>query len=373
MAQVTTTNPADFAFRRTVYLSREMLKTAMFSLRMYQFAEKKTFPGKGSTSIRFFRARKARKATGGQGPAQLTEGVQNLRRSEVAVGHLDCFLSQRGDDFEITDVVDATDVLDTLKVYMKTIGQDAALDFDSILTACVMGDATTANKAAALGLGGIQTTLFNSNATYGIATANYFERFAGVVNSGVSSNDFATLAGLSRANAKFTRLEHLRAITQLRANDVLPPDGKVYPVLVPPQVKFDIRQDTTLVSAFTQRDNKELYKWEEFELDGGAFIEQTNPWQEKNVYGTQDATGGIFTSLYLADDPFGCVRIDSNKAGGDPASPKVIVLDTPDKSDRYNQIVAGAWKSYFGAILKLTTDSTDVPRVCALRTQSSFQ
>lgn len=344
----------------------------MFSLRMYQFADTKTAPAAGTLAIRFFRARKAKKAGGGQGPQNLTEGTVNQHKTEVSVGNLDCYLNQRGDDFEISDIVRATDVLDTLKVYMKTVGEDAALDFDQVMTNSIMGDASTANKAKALGLGNVQTTLFNSNNTYGIATAKYFERFAGVVNTGNSANDFTTLAGETPANSKWTRLEHLRALTQLRANDVKPPDGKVFPVICPPQVKFDIRQDATLVAAMTQRDNAKLYKWEEFELDGGAFIESTNPWQELATYGTYDNTGGIYTTLYLGDDAFGTVRISSNVAGGDPAAPKITVLDEPDKSDPYNQKVIGAWKAYYGSILKITSDATDVPHIVALRTQSAF-
>jgi N4-gp56 family major capsid protein len=352
-----------------------MLKTLMFSLRMYQFADRKTAPAQGTLAIRFFRARKAKKAAGGQGPQNLTEGVVVQHKTEVSVGNLDCYLNQRGDDFEISDIVRATDVLDTLKVYMKTVGEDAALDFDQVMTNSIMGNATTANLAKALGLGAAQTTLYNSNAAYGVATAKYFERFAGIVNTGNSGNDFASLLGETPANSKFTRLEHLRALTQLRANDVKPPDGKVFPVIVAPQVKFDIRQDSTLVAAMTQRDNAKLYKWEEFELDGGAFIESTNPWQESQAsgYGTYDNTGTVFTSMYLGDDAYGTVRISTNVAGGDPAAPKITVLDEPDKSDPYNQKVIGAWKAYYGSILKITSDATDVPHVVALRTQSSFQ
>ena len=381
MAQASTTNPADFANRRVVYLSKKFFNALQFSLRMEQFAQKKDAPAAGTLAIRFFRPRKAARSgstgTGGAGTgiANLTEGVQNLRKTQVGVGNLDCYLNQRGDDFEISDIVRATDVLDTLSIYMKTLGADAALDLDSVMAASILGDCTTAAKAKALGVSSnAQTTLFNSNASYGVATAGYFERFAGVANTGVSANDFGTLAGLSRANGKFTRLENMRALTQLKANDVMPPDGMAYPVIVPPQVMFDIRQDVTLVGAMTQRDNKALYKWETVELDGAAFIEGTNPWQEAaGGYGTYNAAGGIFSLLYLGDEAFGTVRLSTNIAGGDPSAPKITVLDQADKSDRYNQVVAGSWKVFYGAMLILTSDPSDVPHVVALRCQSTFQ
>lgn len=377
MAAITTTNPADFAQRRTVLLEREMLKSLLFQLRFEQFADKKTVEGKGTQAVRFFRARKAARSgstgTGGAGTgiANLTEGTTNLRNTQVGVGSLDCYLNQRGDDFTITDIVKATDVLDTLRIYMKTTGEDAALDYDSIIQASILGNATTANLAKALGLGAAQTTLYNSNASFGIG---YFERFAGVVNTGNSANDFATLAGLQPAQGKFTRLENLRAITQLRSNDVKPKDGKTYAAVISPQVMFDIRQDATLVGAMQYRDNALLYKWEEFTLDGAAFIESTNPWQEAGGgYGTYNAAGGIFTNLYIGDDAFGTVLINDKTAGSSPAAPKVVVLDKPDKSDPYNQRVVGAWKAYYGSILKITSDASDVPHVVASRVQTTFK
>lgn len=381
MAQINTgiggaaQNPADFANRRQTFFNKELMKALEFHLRMDQFAQKKTLPAnKGTNTIRFFRPRKARKATGGMGPTNIQEGSIARRKSEVGVGYVDCALNQRGDDSELTDVVEATDILDTVKFYTKTLGMDAALDFDSVITNALFGNATTALLARALGLGAAQTTLYQSNATYGVATAKYFERFAGVVNTGNSAADFATLAGLQKAQAKFTRLEHLRALTQLKSNDVHAPDGKTYPVVTPPQIMFDIRQDTTLVAAMTQRDNNKLYKWEEFELDGGAFIESTNPWTESQGggYGTQDPAGTIFGLLYIGDDAYGVPKLSTTKAGGDPRAPQVMILDEPDKYDPYNQLVIIAWKAFYGAIMLLTSDSSDVPHVVGLRCQTSF-
>jgi hypothetical protein len=147
MAQATTTNPADYAYRRVVYLSTKLLQVLENNLRMAQFAEKKSAPAEGLQAIRFFRPRKAKGRTiafaAGQGPTNLTEGTPAFRRTEVSVGHVDCYLNQRGDDFEISDIARATDVLDTLNVYMETAGRDAALDFDSILSAAIFGNAST--------------------------------------------------------------------------------------------------------------------------------------------------------------------------------------------------------------------------------------
>lgn len=369
MAQASTSNPADFGYRRAVYLEREVLKTLLWQLRMEQFAVKKTAPAKGTQFIRFFRAAKAARTA-----TNITEGVITRNKTQVGVGHLDCYLIQRGDDFEITDIAEATDLLDTLRIYMKTIGENAALDYDSIITASVLGNASTAPLATNLGLGAAQTTLYGSNNTFGIG---FFERFAGVANTGVSANDFATHAALQAAQAKFTRLENLRAATQLRVNDVKPKDGKAYACVIAPQVMFDIRQDGTLVGAMQYRDNNLLYNWEEFMLDGIAFIESTNTWAEvAGGYGTltTPANGGnIFANLYIGDDPFGTVTISDKRAGSSPAAPKIMVYDEGDKYDPKNQLTIGAWKSFYGSILKVTSDTSDVPHVVASRVQTTFK
>lgn len=348
-----------------------MLETLKFALRFEQFADKKTFPSSGTLSVRFYRAAKATRTS-----QVLTEGVLNRNNSTVGVGHLDSYLIQIGDDFQITDIVTATDVLDTLKIYVTTIGgTNAALDYDSVIQASLLGDCTSNGKASALKVGTqAQTTLFNSNALYGIG---YFERFAGLPNTGNSANDWATLNGLSAAQGKFTRQENLRAITQLRANDVPPPDGEMYPAMVPPQVIYDIRQDGTLVGAMQYRDNEKLYKWEKFSLDGAAFIEHTNPWTE-NQYGVNanpnrtSTNGNVYANIYIGADAFGTVMIDDKRAGSTPAAPKLTILDEPDKSDPYNQTVQGAWKAYYGSIMKLTSDSSDVPHVVCSRVQTTF-
>ncbi len=367
MAQTSTSNPADFANRRQTYFSRELFEALDFNLRMQQFAQKKTLPANaGTLAIRFFRPRKAK--TGG--PRNLTEGSTSTPLSEVGVGFVDATLNQRGDRSQITDIVKATDILDTVQLHVKVLGKDAALDFDTICQNAIFADATSAGKALALGIGtAAQTTLFNSNALYG---KGFFERFAGTANTGVSATDFGTFNALTSAQGKFTRLEHLRALTQLRSNDVHPDMGNQYPVIVPPQVMFDIRQDGTLVNAMTQRDNAKLYKWEEFSLDGGAFIESTNPWIEKNTYGTLDTTGGNYGLLYLGSEAFGVPKLSNNVAGGDPTAPRIVILDKADKSDPFNQRVDIAWKALYGAILILTSDASDVPHVCALRVKSTF-
>jgi N4-gp56 family major capsid protein len=374
MAIQTTSNPSDFAYRRQEYLARVAWPELEFQLRMYQFAQKETIPAKGFKAARFYRLRKARRRTGSVGPTNLTEGTMTARGSTVTTGYVDCYAIQRGDDFSLSDIVVATDILPTLKNNMSVIMKDAALDLDGILMAAIMGNASTLVLANALGLGAAQTTLYGSNNTYGVAQAPYFERFCGVANTGVSSTDFATHAALPAASAKFTRVENLKAMTQLRANDVEPADGMAYPAVLSPLQMFDMRQDPTLVAAMTHRDTSKLYKYEKVELDGAAFIETTAPWIEAaGGYGTFNAAGNINTILYMGKDALGAIKLSNNIAGGDPGAIKIDVLDKADKSDIYNQTIVGVWKTFFGAIMKLTSDASDVPHVCALRCQTTYK
>ena len=75
----------------------------------------------------------------------------------------------------------------------------------------------------------------------------------------------------------------------------------------------------------------------------------------------------------MGKDALGAIKISNNIAGGDPGAIKIDVLDKADKSDIYNQTIVGVWKTFFGAIMKLTSDASDVPHVCALRCQTTYK
>jgi hypothetical protein len=124
-----------------------------------------------------------------------TQGTAPANLTEVAIGYVDVLLKQRGALAKITDIVRAIDLLDTLDVYTKTMGADAALDFDTVCSHAICsnpGQADADGTANPIPVG--QTTMYNSNGS--------FERFAGVANTLVSATDFATLAGNTTARAK---------------------------------------------------------------------------------------------------------------------------------------------------------------------------
>jgi N4-gp56 family major capsid protein len=256
----------------------------------------------------------------------------------------------------ITDLTQAIDLINTVQLYVKTMGADAALHLDDVIR------------------NGIVSGLKDSDAKFG---ADYFERFAGASNTGDSSTDFATFHALSAANGKITRAVHLGCVTQLKAAKV-PMIGGKYVAITPPQVVHDMRQDTTWTNAATNADPEKLYKRLALMLDGCAFVEATNPFREGATYGTYSASGANFNTIYLGEGAFGCPELSDKRAGGSPMAPKMVVLAQPDKSDPLNLKTTIGWKAMYGCkLLIATTDGTtpaswEKPRALVLRTKSTF-
>lgn len=364
-AAVTSSNPADFSNRLQTHFSKQLLKALQYNLRLGAYGTPKELDANsGANTIRFFRPRKANRA----GVGLVTEGVTPTNLTEVAVGYVDCLLKQRGALAKISDIVRAIDLFDTLEVYTKTMGADAALDYDTVISHAICSSPGTADQdGTANPTPAGQATMYDSDTS--------FERFAGVANTGVSATDFASLAALTKSNGKMTRVAHLGAITQLKINNVPMVNGK-YPVICPGQVLFDIRQDSTWISAATGTSEglRMLYKWAEFELDGGVFIEQTNPFTENATYGQYDLTGAkpIYSVLYIGEQAFGVPKLSGSTAGSNPAAPSLILLTKPDKADPLNQNVTCGWKSFYQSVLLKTNEASDVPHLVQLRCMSTF-
>lgn len=356
-AAVTTSNPADFANRIQTYFNPKLLKALQFSLVLTPYGAKQSFPAIGST-IRFFRPRAAKTAN----VAAVAEGVTPTNLTEVAVGYVDVPLSQRGALAKVTDLTQAIDLLNTVQLYVTTMGADAALDLDTVVRAALI------------------TGLLNSGTTYKYGpTATqqaYFERFAGVNNTGVSANDFATAHALSNANGKLTRARHIAMITQLKAARV-PKIGGKYVCAVAPAVLSDVRQDADWIASATRLADGSMYKDAEIELDGGVFVPHDNTFIEDGVYGTYDDTnattlGALYGNLYLGAEAFGVPDLANKRAGGSQMSPKIVILPNADKSDPLNLQTMLAWKSFFGAKAFITNVAGEVPHYGILRTKSTF-
>lgn len=346
MAQVTLSNPADFASRVQSFYNPKLLDALKFNLALAQYGLQGKYPAAGSTpTVRFFRPRIANTT----GTGAITEGTTPTTLTEAAVGYVDVTLAQRGALAKVTDLVLATDLLDTVKLYTQTMGADAALDLDTVVRNALM------------------TALNDSNATY---TGAYFERFGGTANTGTSSTDFTTLTGKATTASQMTRSENMKCLTQLKAAKVPTINGK-YVAVTPPEVIHDLRQDTTITAAFQYSDVQSLYKNSQLQLDGAVFVEATNPFRE-TAYKTYAAAGAIFSTIYLGAAAFGVPGLDNTKAGGSPMSPQLIIINKPDHANPLGLYVQLGWKAMYGAKALITSVSGDVPHHLILRTKSTF-
>ena len=357
MAAVTSSNPADFANRIQTFFNPKLLKALDFNLVLAPYGMKKDYPAIGTT-IRFFRPRAANTT----GVGAVAEGTTPTTLTEVGVGYVDVALSQRGALATVTDVVQAIDLLDTVRLYVDTMGADAALDLDGVIrNALVSG-------------------LLNSGTTYKYGPTatitGYPERFAGVSNTGTSATDFASLSALSAANSKITRARHLACITQLKAARV-PMIGGKYVAACPPAVIHDVRQDSDWIAAATRMADGSLYKRAVIELDGAVFTENDNAFVEDETYGTyddvdNDGDGLIYSTLYLGADAFGIPELSNKRAGGSQMSPRIFVLANADKADPLNLKTAIAWKAFYGAKPFITSVTGEFPRYVLFRCKSTF-
>jgi N4-gp56 family major capsid protein len=216
-----------------------------------------------------------------------------------------------------------------------------------------------------------------------------FERFAGVQQTGNSQNDYNTFRGNAVANGKITRPVHLGAITQLKINGVPMIAGK-YAVIIPSPVLYDLRQDVTWTNTAQFNPDQLLWKWAQFELDGGVFVEAMRPdllftedaSQAANVgYGVHSPAaattasaadaGAIYSTLYLGEDAFGIPKMVGD-AGSDPATPSLKIVKNPDSGNPLGQFIFVGWKSFYMSALLWTSEPTDVPHAVQLRTRTTF-
>lgn len=365
----TSSNPTDFANRTQTLFNPKLLQALLYNLRLCKYGLSEGYSAIGDT-IRFFRPRKASVSyinaqaltglsiTPLSTPTTLTEGVKPTNLTEVAIGYVDIKMAQRAGYAELTDRLQAIDLINTLKVYSQTMGEDAALDYDTVVRNWLLNG------------------LYNSNATYATgADGGYFERFAGVTNTGVSATDAATLNAASKANGKLTRVAALGAVTQLKTSKI-PKINDKYVCMTAPQVVHDIRQDTTWVQTGQYQAKDQLFKDMTIELDGVVYVEQNNPFTEGGAYCVESVTdpgdGLTYSNLFLGRDAFGIPNLSNARAGGSQQAPKLIILNQADKADPINQKTTIGWKSFFGAAAFITSLTDERPRYVNLRTKSTF-
>ncbi len=349
MAMTTLSNPASVADRYQTYFNKKLLHVQVDNLVMDQFAVHDDLPSKsGVRTIRFFKPERAHSQlyaapTHANSVQALSEGVAISAYRENDWTKVDVTLKQYGEATKISDIVDMTDAFKAVKQNIDLMGRDAALHADTVVRNALVGSTHPDGSTTPL--------THNSDGTNGCEL--FVNTATTCLNSGDSSDNFATLLALSKVDGSASRLFVLMAGTRLAVNNAPKLKKGRYVCVLPPQVRHDLVQDDDYKDAFNSRGNEGVYAGQMADIDGFIFVEATNPFIEDETYGTYDAAdavgtaGLIYSTLFLGAGAYGVPKLAGTKS---PLKPQVFINDKPDKSDPLNQFIIAGWKAYYMAI-----------------------
>lgn len=312
-----TTSTTGLTNQFQTFFDKKLLDYAVQALKLDQFANKASLPkNAGAKSIRFFRYGEAKT----DNVMTLSEGsaIGNSDHRVLEMENVDATLAQYGEVIRVTDLMSATDLLNTLKQASVTAGQDAALKCDTV----------------------VRDVLVNSGDSD--ESDSRTKRYAGSSNS-----TWANLAADSSSSANLAATELLDACTNLKINRAPMINGG-YVAIMPPQVSRDLMNDSDWLEAHKYSDVNGLYKGEAGSIHGVRVVEATNPYREdaSGAKGTHAAAGEIYSTIITGGDAYGVPAL----AGDSPMSPKIVVTDTPDKSDPLNQLTTIGFKLFYTSV-----------------------
>jgi N4-gp56 family major capsid protein len=347
------------------FFSKELLSIVQQETILDQFATKATIPkNNGNQAITMFRFGSPSIAD----VKALTEGtaIASGNYRSLVLNKLTKSLSQYGQVIGLTDILRATDLFNSLQQATKTSGMDMALWVDSVIRNVLVGSNLIASGSS-IG-NGIESTISNDDAVNVSANANP----TGVKVYGnpatLTTQTFSALnSATSAADATMTASAVLDSMTRLKRNRAPMINGG-YVLATDPRVTRDLMRDTDWLNA-SNYGNKgtPFYKGEVGSIYGCRVVTQTNSFvstgsataADEFIYQASSAGGGlavskdIIASFFFGNESFGIPAL----TGDDPLSPKVVITDTPDKSDPLNQLVTVGVKLYF-ATLRLAAGNT---------------
>jgi N4-gp56 family major capsid protein len=159
----------------------------------------------------------------------------------------------------------------------------------------------------------------------------------------------------------------LDSMTRLKRNRAPMINGS-YVLATDPRVARDLMRDTDWLNASNYGNKGQpFYKGEVGSIYGCRVVTQTNSFVSQantTTAGQQfvfNNTGGggltntsdIIASFFFGNEAFGIPAL----TGDDPLSPRIVITDTPDKSDPLNQLVTVGVKLFF-ATLRLAAGNT---------------
>ena len=364
MAGITTSTTLTSQFQN--FFSKELLSIVQQETILDQFSMKAPIPkNNGNKAITMFRF----------GPPSVA-GVQTISSEgtpissgnyrSLVLNSLSKSLAQYGQVIGLTDILRATDLFNSLQQATKTSGLDMALWVDSVIRNTLIGSNLTASGSSIGSAAEGGGTFDNSDACNTVASSGGIKVYGNPAT--LTTQSFSALnSDTTAANTTMTASAVLDSMTRLKRNRAPMINGG-YVLATDPRVTRDLMRDTDWLNA-SNYGNKgtPFYKGEVGSIYGCRVVTQTNSFvstgsataADEFIYQASAAGGGlavskdIIASFFFGNESFGIPAL----TGDDPLSPKVVITDTPDKSDPLNQLVTVGVKLYFAA-LRLAAGNT---------------
>jgi len=348
------------------YFSKELLSIVQQETILDQFSMKAPIPkNNGNKAISMFRF----------GPPSVgsvqtisSEGtpISSANYRALALNSLSKSLAQYGQVIGLTDILRATDLFNSLQQATKTSGLDMALWVDSVIRNTLIGSNLTASGSSIGSAAEGSGTFDNSDACNTAAASGGIKVYGNPAT--LTTQTFSALnSDTTAANTTMTASAVLDSMTRLRRNRAPLINGG-YVLATDPRVTRDLMRDSDWLNASNYGNKGQpFYKGEVGSIYGCRVVTQTNSFvstgsstaADEFVYQATSAGGGlavskdIIASFFFGNESFGIPAL----TGDDPLSPRIVITDTPDKSDPLNQLVTVGVKLYFAA-LRLAAGNT---------------
>ena len=363
---ITTSGTTGIALQFQNYFSKELLSIVQQETILDQFGMKAPIPkNNGNQAITMFRFG-APSVAGVQTISSEGTAISSANYRALVLNRLSKTLAQYGQVIGLTDILRATDLFNSLQQATKTSGLDMALWVDSVIRNVLVGSNLTASGSSIGSAAEGGGTFDNTDACNTAASSGGIKVYGNPAT--LTTQTFSALnSDTTAANTTMTASAVLDSMTRLKRNRAPMINGG-YVLATDPRVTRDLMRDTDWLNA-SNYGNKgtPFYKGEVGSIYGCRVVTQTNSFistgsssaGDEFVYQATAAGGGlavskdIIASFFFGNESFGIPAL----TGDDPLSPKIVITDTPDKSDPLNQLVTVGVKLYFAA-LRLAAGNT---------------
>ena len=354
------------------YFSKELLSIVQQETILDQFGMKTPIPkNNGNRAISMFRfgAPSIGSVQTLAAPTTYTnEGttISSANYRQLSLNVLSKSLTQYGQVIGLTDILRATDLFNSLQQATKTSGLDMALWVDSVIRNTLIGSNLTASGSSIGSAAEGGGTFDNSDACNTAAASGGIKVYGNPAT--LTTQTFSALnSDTTAANTTMTASAVLDSMTRLKRNRAPLINGG-YVLATDPRVARDLMRDSDWLNASNYGNKGQpFYKGEVGSIYGCRVVTQTNSFvstgsataADEFVYQATAAGGGlavskdIIASFFFGNEAFGIPAL----TGDDPLSPKIVITDTPDKSDPLNQLVTVGVKLFF-ATLRLAAGNT---------------